>query len=102
MATLVDGTISIATAGTEQQLTTTSTAVQWIMFAPHSDNTGQVFVGASTVVAAAGATARGARVMIPAATNNPNVILWGPLNLADIWIDAAVNTDGVSYLYLTV
>lgn len=102
MATLVDGTKAVAATGTAEKLTTATGAIDWIIIGAHDDNTGQMLVGTSTVVGAGGATARGARIPIPAATLNEVITLRGPLSLADLYADCEVNGDGVSFLYKTI
>lgn len=99
--TLVDGIKDIPVAGTAVALSATSLVVRWIMLIAHEDNTGDSTVGASTVVHSATTTQRG--IMIPkmAADDVPPVILQGPIDLADVYVDTATGGNNVSFLYLT-
>lgn len=87
-----DGRTVVATAGTAVQISTTSTPCRRITIQAETNNTGNIAVGASTVVAAV-ATARG---VILAAGDAVDVYI---NNLDKVYIDSTVNGDGVTYTY---
>lgn len=91
-ASLGDGRQVVTTAGTRVQLSTNSVECREVAVTAETDNTGVVVVGGSTVVAAL-ATRRGT----PLAAGDTAII---PVdNLQDVWLDATVSTDGVTYTY---
>lgn len=90
--TIADGRTTVTTAGTRVALAS-STACKQVAITAETDNTGLIVVGGSTCVAAL-ATRRG----IP--LNPGDTITLDIDNLADIFIDSTVNTDGVTYLYM--
>lgn len=88
-----DGYKVVTTAGTEVQLTTTSTPCSWVTVIALTSNTSQVSVGDSGVVAATGATERGVPLFA-----GDSVTL--PVNdVSKVYIDSRVNGEGVTYLY---
>ena len=104
MATLVDGTLTVTTAGTEVAFhATPSTMVQWIRIHAKVGMTGALVVGASTVVAAASGR-RGVVVPEPGADGanaiHPLVIV-GPFDLSTLYLDSTVDGEIVHYVYLT-
>jgi hypothetical protein len=90
--TLTDGRDTIATAGTAEQVSTTSLVVEWIIIQAELNNTGVIVVGGSTVVAAE-ATRRGV-----ALNAGDSVPLYG-VDLSEVYVDTTVNGDGYTYLY---
>lgn len=91
--TIGDGVKSVTTAGTAVQLTSSATACRVVRIQARVANSGNIAVGASTVVAAAGSE-RGI-ILVPGA--------WADFRITDVsklYIDAAVSGEGVSYLYL--
>lgn len=86
-----DGRKTCTTSGTAEALASDTTCVRVIVTA-EEDNTGMVVVGGSTVVAAL-ATRRG----IPLAPGQRVEI--NAANLDEVFIDAMVNGDGVTYAY---
>lgn len=91
---IVDGRITVTTAGTRVQMTATSTLCRKLDVVAETDNTGIVVVGASTVVAAL-ATRRG----IP--LNAGDFYSMEIDELTRIWIDSTVSGDGVTFSYYT-
>lgn len=87
-----DGRKEVTTAGTAVPLTATRTTAYKVTIMAELDNTDYVVVGDSTVVAAL-ATRRGIPLSAGAS------ITLEVSNLADIYIDAVVSTEGVTYLY---
>lgn len=90
---MADGRQTVTTAGTRVALAS-STACKQVIITAETDNTGLVVVGGSTCVAAL-ATRRGT----PLAAGDS--VAFDIDNLADIYIDSTVNTDGVTYTYFT-
>jgi len=88
--TIGDGSQTVSSAGTAVQLTTTATPCRLVNIYAKSGNTGNVFVGASTVSSSRGMVLEQAR-----STD------WFPIDdLSKIYIDAANNDDGVTYAYV--
>ena len=87
-----NGRKTVAAAGTAERLVATNTTARKVTIMAELDNTDVVVVGGSTVVAAL-ATRQG----IPL-TAGMSVTL--DLNdLYEVWLDAVVSTEGVTYLY---
>lgn len=87
------GVKTVTTAGTDLVLAA-STAAKWVTIQAQTDNTGYIAVGASGVDAT---VATGTGVLLAA---GESVTL--PIdNLADIFIDATVDGEGVRYTYGT-
>lgn len=88
-----DGRQTVTNAGTAVALAG-STTISEVTITSETNNTDLIVVGGSTVVAAL-ATRRG----VPLSPGD-SITIRGD-DLADIYIDSLVNTEGVSYLYLT-
>ena len=88
---LLSGRQPVTTGGTRVQLTTTSTAILSVIVTAETDNTGVITVGGSDVVAAL-STRKGHPLQA-----GESVEL-GVNDLAKVYIDTTVNTDGVTYL----
>ena len=86
-----DGRKTVTTAGTAETLAV-STAAKAVIITAETDNTGYVVVGGSTVVAAL-ATRRGTPL------NAGDTVALEIDNLADIYLDATVSGEGVTYTY---
>jgi hypothetical protein len=87
-----NGNQTVSSAATAMQLSTTDTACRWVYVTAWHANTGIVAVGISTVIATAGSALgvcldKGVSCLLPAK------------NLNEVWIDATVNNEGVSYAY---
>lgn len=87
------GVKTVAAAGTDEALAA-STAAKWVVVQAQTDNTGIIAVGAAGVDAAVAtgtglSLAAGEKITLPID------------NLADVFIDATVSTDGVRYTYGT-
>jgi hypothetical protein len=89
---IVDGRDTVAVAGTRERLAGSLGAVTFIDIIAETDNTGTVAVGGSTVVASIGATQRGAQLL----PGDSYTFL--ECDASDIWIDATVSGDGVTYV----
>lgn len=89
-----DGRTTVTTAGTRVALTTTTTA-KWVIITAETDNTGIVVVGTAAGVIAAIGTREG----IPLAAGDSITLPCD--DLAEIGLDATVDTEGVTYLYGT-
>lgn len=95
MASVGDGRTVVTTAGTRVQLASQGGlgAIDAIAITALGTNTGTIVVGGSTVVAAAG-TRRGT----PLAAGASMTIQAD--DLSDVWLDATVSGEGVSYTYV--
>jgi len=90
-----DGRETVDAAGTAQAIVTSSTAAKYVKITAETDNTDIIAVGGSTVVES-DSTRRG--MPLYAGDSTP----WIPCDdLADIYIDAAVTGEGVTFIYLT-
>lgn len=87
---LADGRKTVTTAGTAVQLAASQGIVSVAITALEA-NTGIITIGASTVLAASG-TRRG----LPLAAKQTATICTD--DLADVYIDATVNGEGVSWM----
>lgn len=87
-----DQRLVVPVAGTRVQFPNVVTKV--IAMTAETDNTGEVVVGGSGVIAAL-ATRRG----IPMAAGDSVILAVTNLNL--LWLDATVNGDGVTYVTLS-
>ncbi len=88
-------TKTVAVAGIRERLSPTRVPAAWVMVQPLVGNGNSVYVGDSTVSAT-----RGTRLL----NTSPPVLfpfMGGPgaYDLYDIWVDAAVNTEGISISY---
>jgi len=88
--TIGDGSKDVTSAGTAEQLTTTDTPCRLINIFAKAGNTGNVFIGGSTVSSARGMVLEQAR-----STD------WFPIdNVNKVYVDAANSNDGVQYCYV--
>lgn len=93
--TVADNRRVVAAAGTALTLTAGATAARYVIITAESDNTGDIAVGASTVVAAL--TTRRGTILGP----GDSVTMRVPgSDLVNLYIDSTVTGDGVSFLYL--
>lgn len=88
--TVADGRQTVTTAGTRVALSATSLVYDSVDITAETDNTGIVVVGGSTVVAAL-ATRRGTPL------NAGDTITLCNVDLAKVYIDSMVSTDGVTW-----
>lgn len=88
---ITDGRKVVAAAATAEALSAGTLLVNYVIITAETDNTGVIAVGASTVVAAE-ATRRG----IP--LNAGDSITLNSVDLSEVYIDATVSGDGVTYL----
>lgn len=93
MTGIADGRKTVTTAGTRVTLAS-STACKQVAITALVGNTGTIVVGGSTVVASAGT-----RQGIPLSAGD--TIAMEIDNLADVYLDATVNGEGVSFVYFT-
>ena len=87
-----DGLQLVASAGTAEALASSETKIRAVLINALPENTGNVVVGASTVVASA-STRRGI-ALVPGGS-----VLLRVKNLADLYVDAVVSGEGVSFVY---
>ena len=90
---IVDGRDVNGTAGTALAMESSSLVVDWIIITAETNNTGVMAVGASTVVAAVG-TRRGTPLLAGESMTLKAV------DLADVYYDATVTGDGITFTYL--
>ena len=90
--TMGDGRQTVASTGTAEAIAA-STAVKEVTITAELDNTGTITVGGSTVIDAT-ATRRGSPLYPSESITIPTD------NLAEVYIDAEVNGDGVTFSYL--
>lgn len=90
--TIADGRKVVASAGTAEALVALATICKKVEITAEFDNTGVIVVGGSTVVADL-ATRRG----IPLYAGSTYTLVID--DLADVYIDATVSTDGVTFVY---
>ena len=81
----VTGQIAVATAGT--QVRVGGGSIKSVLIKANSDNTGNIFVGTSTVSSTTGL------ILVPGEFVSMDVS-----DLGNVWVDCATNGDGVSYL----
>ena len=99
MAGIIHGRVTVASAGTAVRFTTVPTPIKYLLLEVPSANTGNLYVGDSTV-----------------ASNNTPVITKGttraftfrhdaeeaPGDLSDFYADAGTNGDVINYLAITI
>ena len=86
-------TATVTTAGTRQRLVATSTMVTGYVIRAQIGNTGSVYMGDNTVSSSSPALEQGAANTFTANNTNP------PVDLYDIYIDAANSADGFDIFY---
>lgn len=99
-ARLISDNATVTTAGTRVPLSTYSQPVKWVQLQAKAGSDGAIVVGCALVIADA-ATRKG--VIVPEeSADGANVIepliLEGPLDLANVYLDATTNTQTVNYL----
>lgn len=92
------GDVTVTTAGTRVQLTSTNTYVSNVTVQGLGANTGKIFVGDSSVSATRGyELSPGSGIAITSIVTPKGT--QELVNLADIWFDAASNGDKVHVVY---
>ena len=91
---IADGRKVVAAAGTRETLVAASTPAKTVIITAETDNTGVIVVGGSTCVAAL-ATRQGTPL------DAGDSIVLEVDDLVDVYIDATVNGDGVTFTYET-
>ena len=89
---ITDGRATVTAAATAEALSATSLVVDYIIITAETNNTGVMAVGASTVVATVN-TRRGTPL------NAGDSMTLDTVDLAEVYLDATVSGDGVTYLY---
>lgn len=92
---LIDGRKTVTTSGTEVQLSSSSVSCNSIMISALDTNTGVIVVGDSSMPAPASATRQGAYLWAGQTEYFPIG------NLNEVYIDATVNGEGVSFTCFT-
>ena len=88
------GSKTITAAGTAEQITSTKTIIQCVTIAPLPTNTGHVGVGFSST----DSLSTSGVYKIPTSNSGAIPIKINIDDLSKIWIDAAVNGEGISWL----
>jgi|TARA_R100000306_G_C4334118_1_gene121824 hypothetical protein len=99
MAGIVNGRITVSTAGTAVRFTTNPTPIKYLLLEVPSANTGSIYIGDSTV----------------ASNNTPAIaksttrdflfrhdVEESPGDLSDFYADAGTNGDVVNYFAITI
>ncbi len=89
-SSIFDGAKAVTTAGTEVCLVATSTPCLAVTIQALRANTGIIYVGGTTIAANRGISLSAGESWSVAIND-----------LIDIWIDASVSLDGVSFVYVT-
>lgn len=85
-----DGSATVTTAGSRVQLSPTSTVCKKVLITANGANSGNIWIGGSTV-----ANGRGKQLV-------PLQDVWIEIdNLNKVYVDATSNSDGVHYVYVT-
>lgn len=92
MSTIISGTKSVTTAGTAEQLSTTSVFCKKLRVQAVAANSGAAFVGGSDVDSAEGAT------LDPTQATAEDFVEFENVDLASIWVDVATNGEDLSYV----
>lgn len=96
MPITLEATKTVTAAGTAEALVSSNTMITWCVIQPLSTNTGYVFIGDLNVSSTRGMwldAALGQSLTLPEAS----VPLY--IDLATVFVDAAVNGEGVNILY---
>lgn len=101
MAQFKSGVVTVTTAGTEVQMSTTDLFVKKLIVRPAAANTGNIFLGNN----GSGAVALGSGLEFEPA--DPALVIDGididgrsdSFNLKDMWVDSSVNGEKLSYIY---
>jgi len=95
LAEIKDGNKTVTAAGTAEALGSNESCV-WVTVQAAPGNTGNIYVGASTV-----SSTRGVE-LAPGDSQHFSMITRGDhYNLAEIWVDAATSADTVKFIYQT-
>ncbi len=90
---IIDGSISVGTAGTRIQITTTNSPCFSVTLTANSVNTGILCIGGSAVTASTST----ARTGTPLSAGDTAIIEIDNLN--KLWLDTTVSGEGASYYY---
>lgn len=101
MAQFRSGVITVTTAGSEVQMSTTDLFVKKLIVRPAAANTGNIFLGNN----GSGAVALGSGLELEPA--DPALVIGDleisgkddSINLKDMWVDSSVNGEKLSYIY---
>lgn len=92
--------VTVATAGSRQQVTSTSTPCESIIFQGFPTNTGYIYVGDSVVASGRG-IALEAKQTFTAAPEKLDDGGSNLLDLSDFYVDSSVNGEKVKICYVT-
>ena len=88
----LSGQETVDAAGTAQAITTGTEGARLVQISPLPDNTGNVFIGDSTVSSSIG--------YVLSSTSPPIVLEPQNYDVVDLYVDAATNGDGVCWIIL--
>jgi hypothetical protein len=97
--TKILGAVTVTSAGTRVQLTASDIAAYAVLIQANPANTGNIFVGDSTVSSSNGAILEPGDFFVVEPDISEEM---DEVNLSDIYIDAATNNDSVRVQYMTV
>ena len=96
MSTYTGTTKTVTSAGTAEAMAASRIMCTWCVIQPLAGNTGKVYIGDSTVSSSTG-------IWLDAALGQsltiPDVTAPLPWDLSVIYVDAAVNGEGVNFFY---
>jgi hypothetical protein len=90
---------TVTTAGTAERLSATSSRHEMIVLQAECDNTGNIFIGGSTVDSSNGIQLAACETFVFSGNSFRGTI--APFDLRDIWIDVATNGEGAKILSIT-
>lgn len=101
MGQLRSGNKTIAAAGVAERLVAATTRAAWVFIQKNDASVGDVVVGGSDVVAAAGSR-KGFYLPDHSSDYFDSHIIKGPLDLTDVWVDCTSNGAKVHFIYLAI
>lgn len=93
--------VTVATAGTRVQITSSNLGASGIVFQAGPSNTGRVYIGDSTVSSSNGVSL-GPGEIFAVSSQSLDGVMDAELILSDYWVDADVSGNSVRVQYLTV
>jgi len=100
MAGMTNALVTVATSGTEIQFVSTDTPIKSILIDATAANSGNVFIGANGVTTANAPPLKPGEQMSIVFMNGTEGET--PGMLSDLYVDAAVNGETITYLAVTV
>lgn len=94
---LTSGSKTVASAGVRERVTSLSTFAQWVDIQAKCSNTGNVYIGGTAVSSLVGITLTPCSMV-----SVGNMAMGYVLDLTDVWVDSAVNGEGVVLNYWSI